>query len=426
MRYNAAAPLNGNRIHDNTTGIRSTLAGTTDALGFLTGSKPNEISNNGTGVELVSAQAQNQHIFGNLVGVAGSGVLGRRQLGTGESHRDQLRGCRPSERHDPIQPHRQQRRRRGSGGRQSDPEQPHLSQQQHRHRGRTALRDVHIEGNTMYTPAGDLVRIEGGASNTQVLRNILWTEDGYDIFVANDSQTGFFSDFNNLYATGNGKVGFWTRDFFDVLDWQADIARFDLNSYGATVVNPEWARPRFVNLHEDNYELFPMFGTQRFSSPGALPQTGIPHIALRSPDLYIDALRDSPLSIRWESFNNAGGSPVRIDLYQDTPDGPAFLTNIVASTPDDGEFSWTPSASGIGFGTHGLRIQISWVEQPGCARPQPGTVHGARGRHRLLRGRCLECGRRVHAERRSATTATPASSPPHRSRTRPICCASID
>ena len=79
-----------------------------------------------------------------------------------------------------------------------------------------------------------------------MLHNTLWTEDGYDLFVANDSQTGFFSDFNNLYATGTGKVGFWTRDFFDVLDWQADIARFDLHSFGATVVNPDWARPRFV------------------------------------------------------------------------------------------------------------------------------------------------------------------------------------
>ena len=32
--------------------------------------------------------------------------------------------------------------------------------------------------------------------------------DGFtDIFVANDSQAGFFSDFNNLYATGKGKQG---------------------------------------------------------------------------------------------------------------------------------------------------------------------------------------------------------------------------
>ena len=34
---------------------------------------------------------------------------------------------------------------------------------------------------------------------------------------------------------------------------------------------------------------------------------------------------------------------MKIDLYRDTPDGPAFLTTIVAATPDDGEFLWTPA-----------------------------------------------------------------------------------
>ncbi|HEY8431821.1 MAG TPA: right-handed parallel beta-helix repeat-containing protein, partial [Sandaracinaceae bacterium] len=216
----------------------------------------------------------------------------------------------------------------------------------------------------MYTPRGDLVRLTNGASDVTVLRNTLWTENGYDLFVANDSQAGFRSNFNNLYATGNGKVGFWTRDFTDVLDWQADIARFDLDSVGATVVNPDWARPRFESRHHDDYDLMPMFGTQRFTSPGTLPAPGVPHIALRTPDLYVDAVRERALPIRWESFGNDSGSDVRIDLYQDTPDGPAFLATIAAATPDDGEFLWTPEASGIAHGTYGLRIQVSWVDNP--------------------------------------------------------------
>jgi hypothetical protein len=54
--------------------------------------------------------------------------------------------------------------------------------------------------------------------------------------------------------------------------------------------------------------------TQRFTSPGALPQAGVPHIALRYPDLYVDAERNRPITIRWQSFNNTTGSPVRIDL----------------------------------------------------------------------------------------------------------------
>ena len=34
--------------------------------------------------------------------------------------------------------------------------------------------------------------------------------------------------------------------------------------------------------------------------------------------LYVDAVRERALTIRWESFNNTAGSQVRIDLYRDT------------------------------------------------------------------------------------------------------------
>ena len=44
------------------------------------------------------------------------------------------------------------------------------------------------------------------------------------------------------------------------------------------------------------------------------------HLALRAPDLYTDWLRDSPRSIRWESYNNTTEANVRIDLYRDDPD----------------------------------------------------------------------------------------------------------
>ncbi len=55
---------------------------------------------------------------------------------------------------------------------------------------------------------------------------------------------------------------------------------------------------------------------------------------------------------------------MRIDLYQDGPDGPALLATIAAATPDDGEFIWIPSSSGVDFGTYGLRIQVSLVNSP--------------------------------------------------------------
>ena len=127
--------------------------------------------------------------------------------------------------------------------------------------------DVRIVNNTFYAETGDLVRVQGGASNVEVRNNILWAEAGYDIYVANDSQSGFFSDYNDLYAGPNGTLVYWTKDFFDILDWQADVARFDLHSIGRTVVDPLWARPAFHNLARDDYRVFGLSASQRFASP---------------------------------------------------------------------------------------------------------------------------------------------------------------
>ncbi len=98
------------------------------------------------------------------------------------------------------------------------------------------------------------------------------------------------------------------------------------------------------------------------SAEGA--ESPAPHMALRFPDLYFDWERDKPVSIRWETYGNTADSPVRIDLYQDSPDGPTYLLTIAASTPDDGEFLWIPADSGIDYGTYGLRIHVSLTDNP--------------------------------------------------------------
>ena len=56
-----------------------------------------------------------------------------------------------------------------------------------------------------------------------------------------------------------------------------------------------------------------------------------PRIVLHTPDLYVDAIRDTPLVIRWDSYGNTASSPIRIDLYQDGTNGPAFLETIAAA-----------------------------------------------------------------------------------------------
>ena len=56
----------------------------------------------------------------------------------------------------------------------------------------------------------------------EVLNNILWTAGGYDLDIATDSRTGFFSDYNDLYTTGSGLIVsiIWKHWDPDVLDWQ--------------------------------------------------------------------------------------------------------------------------------------------------------------------------------------------------------------
>lgn len=550
--YSAAAALGHNRIHHNVTGIRSTVAGDVNGLGFVGAGAPNEIFANTTGVDL-TGQMQGQHIYGNTTGVRGGGLLVSPDLDHANLIESNTVGVDFA---GPIQFQRIAGNQTGIAAKSGQLIAHNLV-----YRNTVAgllvsgVSDVRIFHNTLYTPVGDLLRIVGGSSNVEVRSNIFWNESGYDLFVADDSQVGFFSDFNNLHASGSGKLVHWSGfNFTDILDWQADVAQFDLHSIGRTVVNPDWSLPQFLDRSQNDFRLLAMSAGQRFSSPslaaadpladqalpafyqnllanadfeagttswmthplgttqsaspapfvgtnyffaGATPagfaeqsidlvaagftpaqldgrlhvlvfggrvrsaaesirdigqislefldaganvlasttakatnvadrweligdrlqipvgsrsvryrfdaaresgstndafldhafvyllpeaiapdqgafgntpveqtQFAIPHIALRYPDLYIDWERDKQHTILWESFGNAGQLPVRIDLYRDTADGPELVTNLSESTPDDGEFDWIPSTSGIAFGTYGLRISVSLAGNP--------------------------------------------------------------
>ena len=54
--------------------------------------------------------------------------------------------------------------------------------------------------NTFYTATGDNIRIQNASTNVELRNNVLWDESGYDVYVANDSQAGFSSDYNDLHA----------------------------------------------------------------------------------------------------------------------------------------------------------------------------------------------------------------------------------
>ncbi len=544
--YAAAAPLSQNRIHDNVVGIRSTVSGAS-ALGVVTGSAGNEIYQNSTGVVLIGADLQSQKIHDNAIGVSGSGSLGPSSLDNANIIESNTTGAILS---GPIHFNRFSRNGTAIAAKSNQVIDHNLLYENGTYgvliSGKS---NVNLVNNTIVSRAGDMVRINNGSTNVELTNNIFWAENGYDIYVAPDSTSGFFSDYNLLHTSGNGKLVYWFTDYTDILDWQENVNQYDLHSRGRTSVNPNWSDPRFINRAMGDLRTFDVVAQQRFTSPtidsgnslvdiaedklvyqnlllnpsfesdlanwtvtpsggvrtasptaflggksfdslsnptttlsqtvdlqatglslvdkvvvfggrirvanetpadqGSLQlefldgsggvlslqterangisdrwqsvgsrvsipagarfarltfiairrngssndvyldgafvrlvantvapdigaygnsptdlSTSLPRIDLRSPDLYRDWERDKQLPIRWETFGNTFGSPVRIDLLQDTPDGPTLLLNIASSTSDTGRYDWIPSTNSIDFGTYGLRIQVSLVNRP--------------------------------------------------------------
>ena len=69
--------------------------------------------------------------------------------------------------------------------------------------------DVNVANNTVYQPVGDAVRLDAGSSNLRLRNNIFAASAGYALNVANASQVGFQSDFNDFLISGTGKVALW-------------------------------------------------------------------------------------------------------------------------------------------------------------------------------------------------------------------------
>ena len=551
--YAAAAALSNNRIHGAAIGVSTDVSDPETLFGAVAGSTPNIITQNGVGISLSNAQVIDQQITANTVGLSGSGLIGGTTAAdfnlitynqTGISSFTGL-----------VEYNRIENNSVGIAATNG------LNIFSNQIVANTTdgilisgAGNVEIAGNTIHSYVGDAIHLTGSAYNVEIVSNIIWTDTGYGIYVDNNSQTGFWSDYNTLYATGSGKIVYWTRDFTDILDWQDDVATFDLHSVGTTVVNPNWAEPHFA-LDSYGFEITrPLVAGQRPTDPtigggdpdgsfigfngianliangnfengltdwtvtlggttsstlqtpwqstaefysgtatnsvaqqtvsllqqgvtaaqidegavqvafggqvsilstavtgaqisiqfldgsgnaignaivvpagtslnnwmrvfntviaptgarsveylfsvakgdasskgalldgaflGVIPQgvgvdqgvrtspdvipgnSTLGRIALLSPDLYVNWDVNSPKFITWDSYGAAAGQPVSIQLWQDGTNGPTLLSTIAASTPDTGNFVWTPSQSGITAGTTGLRIRIVSVANP--------------------------------------------------------------
>ena len=218
-----------------TTAPASSIAFPAPGPGIHVRPLPNEIISNHIGVNL-SGPMQGQQIISNVVGVSGSGVLGGTSLdsanliqgnsvgvsfiGTVQYNRINRNGQAIAVQNGQLIAHNLFQNNVG----------PNIETA-----GATGLQ---IVDNTLISNGGNNVLIDGGSSNVQVLNNIMSASAGYDLNVADNSRSGFFSDYNDLFAVGLAKIVHYLVDFTDILDWQDALNEFDLHSIGTTSVNP--------------------------------------------------------------------------------------------------------------------------------------------------------------------------------------------
>ncbi len=263
VRYAAPALLNSNDITGNSVGVMALVNSATTGLGALPGSVPNRITGNNTGVDL-GGRMHSQIIKNNVTGVTGSVGLVSSSLDTANIIEGNTTGVNVT---GPVQFQRLLRNGTGIVAQSNQLISNNVLSGNSMGVSIANTQSTRVVANTIFTTSGDNIRVTGGSRDTEIRNNVLWTTSGYDIYVANDSTVGFFSDYNNLYTSGSGKIGYWTKDFNDILDWQQDIYLFDLNSIGTTSVNPRDAEPQFISVARDDLRTFTTSARQRLSSP---------------------------------------------------------------------------------------------------------------------------------------------------------------
>ncbi len=246
VSYQASAELSGNDIHDNTAGVVSTVASTATGFGFVGNGLPNQIFDNATGVQLTGAM-QDQHIFDNTTGISGSGSLGG--TGLNEANLIEANGV-GIDFNGPIEFNEITREtvgiqaqsgqliaynliyRNTQAGIVVNGQTRREHRQQHHVRTRRRQRGHHRR----------LVR--GRAAEQHLLGRSRVTTSTWPTTARPASSVIT----TTCMPSGTGKLVHWDIDFTDILDWQDDVAQFDLHSEGTTAVNPTLDQPRFAGL----------------------------------------------------------------------------------------------------------------------------------------------------------------------------------
>ncbi len=237
------------------------------------------------------------------------------------------------------------------------------------------------------------MRVKDASSNVGLLNNIVWTDGGYDLYVAADSQVGFTSDYNNLYTTnpgdpattpGTAAVVWWQKSFTDLFDWQVE-ADYNVHSIGYTAPAPTLDNPQFVDLAGDDYQLTnvastsiaagdpasaydlqpaPNGGRIELGAYGDTPQAAqspTEYLRIDYPNYYTDWEVGVGHAILWHSYDynasgNIIGGNINIQLYDAT--GTTQLAEIADVPAAQGSYGWIPQPGGVITGDPTARYVI--------------------------------------------------------------------
>jgi hypothetical protein len=191
-----------------------------------------------------------------------------------------------------------------------------------------------VTNNTIYQPVGDAVRIQDNSSNVRLRNNILWVDNGYNLYVTSDSQQGFDSDYNLLRATGAGKLagwgtGFGLREYSTLVDWRYELGR-DVHSLTAD--------PQLIDIDgTDN-----LLGYQN----------------------GIDYSQDDNFSVQSTSPTIDAGDPLSYYLAEPGPNGgrvnQGHTGNTAQATPSQSQLVQILSPNGLEKFENGQQVTIDW------------------------------------------------------------------
>ncbi len=196
--YQAANTLDGNLIYGGTVGIATNINSNTTGLGYFGLAAPNRIVNNATGISLSNnALVQQQYLWGNTTGIAGSGSI----VPTAFAFANMIGGSNVGvDVSGTVQYTRMHRNTTGVAARNGQLIAHNELVNNTRGIDINGDQNVRVFSNTLVGTSGTNVRVVNAASQTEVRNNILVTDSGYNLYVDNNSTAGFFSDYNNLTA----------------------------------------------------------------------------------------------------------------------------------------------------------------------------------------------------------------------------------